>query len=239
MSGVQQEYNIYCDESCHLEHDGINKMTLGGIWCSKDSTKRLSKEIRRLKKIHNAGGELKWTKVSHSRIAFYRELVEFFFKEQDLHFRCLIVDDKSKLDHRYFNGGSHDTFYYKMYFTMLKTIIFPEARHFIYLDIKDTRSRFKIKKLKEVLCNSFRDFSYSLIANIQHIRSHESEILQLADFFIGAVTYANRGLTSNDAKVDVIRRIEKNIGADLKHTSSWSNEKFNILIFSPQEVVQC
>jgi hypothetical protein len=28
--------NIYCDESCHLENDGINVMGLGGLWCNKD-----------------------------------------------------------------------------------------------------------------------------------------------------------------------------------------------------------
>ena len=26
------EYNIYCDESCHLEHDGEKYMILGGIY---------------------------------------------------------------------------------------------------------------------------------------------------------------------------------------------------------------
>ena len=28
-----QLYNIYCDESCHLEHDGEKVMLIGGVWC--------------------------------------------------------------------------------------------------------------------------------------------------------------------------------------------------------------
>ena len=27
--------NIYCDESCHLEHDGIKPMLLGCVWCEE------------------------------------------------------------------------------------------------------------------------------------------------------------------------------------------------------------
>jgi len=28
------EYNIYCDESCHLEHDRQPIMVIGGMWHS-------------------------------------------------------------------------------------------------------------------------------------------------------------------------------------------------------------
>ena len=34
-------YNIYCDESCHLEHDRQKAMVLGGIWCPYDKRKKL------------------------------------------------------------------------------------------------------------------------------------------------------------------------------------------------------
>ena len=29
-------YNIYCDESCHLEQDGQPVMVLGAVWLSHD-----------------------------------------------------------------------------------------------------------------------------------------------------------------------------------------------------------
>ena len=31
-------YNVYCDESCHLENDGQKAMVLGAIWCPLEKT---------------------------------------------------------------------------------------------------------------------------------------------------------------------------------------------------------
>jgi len=28
-----QTYNVYCDESCHLQNDGLSVMVLGAVWC--------------------------------------------------------------------------------------------------------------------------------------------------------------------------------------------------------------
>ena len=43
-------YNIYCDESCHLEHDNQNYMVLGGIICEKSEKKKIKREILNIKK---------------------------------------------------------------------------------------------------------------------------------------------------------------------------------------------
>jgi len=230
------EINIYCDESCHLEHDRQTIMVIGGIWCSRDAARDVAKQIRIIKEKHNARGELKWVKVSKSRLEFYRELVHYFFDASVLNFRCLLVDDKSKLNHEYFNQGSHDSFYYKMYFYMLRNILKKSNTYNIYLDIKDTHGARKIAKLKEILCNNAYDFTQDMIGNIQNIRSNESDILQLADFFIGAISYCNRGLSGNCAKNSVIELIKQNTKHDLKHTTPPWEEKFNIFIFSPTEV---
>ena len=39
-----KEYNVYCDESCHLENDNINVMTLGAVWGAKDGLKEINRE---------------------------------------------------------------------------------------------------------------------------------------------------------------------------------------------------
>ena len=230
------EYNVYCDESCHLENDHQPVMLLGAIWCPKSDVRNLSVEIRKIKAKHNARGELKWTKVSKARQDFYIELLEYFFKTSQLNFRCLVVDDKTKLNHNYFNQGSHDTFYYKMYYSMLKTILSPQNRYYIYLDIKDTRSQNKVNELKEVLCNNVYDFTQQMIVNIQHIRSYESELLQLADLLIGAVSYENRNLRGNQTKISIIEYIEQKIKHSICLSTSLYYEKVNLFIFSPLEV---
>jgi predicted nucleic acid-binding protein len=230
------EYNIYCDESCHLEHDRQPIMVIGGVWCPKNRVKENSERIRDLKNKYNSRGELKWVKVSESRQDYFLELVDYFFTTPYLNFRCIVVDNKSKLDHKYFNQGSHDSFYYKMYFYMLRHILKSEYRYNIYLDIKDTRSAQKLVKLKEVLCNNVNDFTQQMIRNLQNIHSHESEVLQLADLLIGAISYHNRNLSDNITKKKVIERIMQYTGQDLRHSSPpWVN-KFNLFIFSPSEI---
>ena len=44
------EYNIYCDESCHLPHDNSDLMVIGGISCPKDKTDYINKAIREIKR---------------------------------------------------------------------------------------------------------------------------------------------------------------------------------------------
>ncbi|ODS33942.1 MAG: hypothetical protein SCARUB_00915 [Candidatus Scalindua rubra] len=131
---MSETFNIYCDESCHLENDKQTIMVIGGIWSSTEKVKDISRQIRAIKSKHNARGELKWGKVSNSRMDFYLKLVDYFFQTSSLNFRCLVVDDKSKLNHNYFNQGSHDSFYYKMYFYMLRNILKKPNHYNIYLD---------------------------------------------------------------------------------------------------------
>lgn len=228
--------NIYCDESCHLEQDGQKSMVLGAVWCGKDNAGSLSAQMREIKKKHglNTRFEIKWTKVSPAKVEFYLDVLGFFFQEDDLYFRALIVPDKSKLDHAAWEQ-THDDWYYKMYFEMLKAIIDPKRRHHIYLDIKDSRGRAKVAKLHEVLANSMYDFSRTIIERVQVIRSQESEIMQLADLLIGVISYANRELTGNAGKTALVNRMKERSGYTLTRTTLYRENKVNLFRWSPQE----
>lgn len=230
------EYNIYCDESCHLEHDQQPIMLLGAVWCPQSEVRRYSVSIRELKAKYGARGELKWNKASISKLDYYLDLVNLFFSTPNLNFRCLVVDDKSKLNHAYFNQGSHDSFYYKMYFYLLRNILSYKNQYYIYLDMKDTRGQRKIDTLKDVLCNNIHDFEQLMIRRIQHIHSFESQLLQLTDFLLGAVSYRCRRLHANQAKQAVIQRICDISGLDLLRSTPPWEEKFNLFFFSPTEV---
>lgn len=225
---------IYCDESCHLEHDQSSVMGLGAIWTQRSGARQLAAQLRDIKRRHGAAGELKWTKVSTSKLDFYQEVIDWFFDNDALHFRALIVPNKAALDHAKFNQGSHDDFYYKMYFSMLSKILSPTEQHEIYLDIKDTRSNFKVKKLGEVLCNNRYDFTGEMISRIQQVRSHELELMQLADLLLGALVYRLRGLTTSYAKQQISGKIEARHGRSLLSSSPLSNQKFNIFVWRAQ-----
>ncbi|WLA65665.1 DUF3800 domain-containing protein [Bradyrhizobium diazoefficiens] len=225
---------IYCDESCHLEHDESNVMGFGAIWTPRTNVRSLSAQLRDMKRRHRAAGELKWTKVSKSKLDFYQEVVDWFFDSDALHFRALLVPNKQALDHAKFNQGSHDDFYYKMYFSMLNKILSPTEQHEIYLDIKDTRSNRKVKKLREVLCNNQYDFTGDMVARIQQARSHELELMQLTDLILGALVHRHRGIETNYGKQQVIQRIEGLYGRSLLKSSPLSSQKFNLFVWRAQ-----
>lgn len=225
-------YNIYCDESCHLENDHQQVMVLGAVWCPTEKVRDICKEIRAIKAEHQLSPkfEIKWTKVSIAKIDFYTHLINYFFDNDDLHFRGLVIPDKSLLDHEVYNQN-HDSWYYKMYFDLLKIIITPDDCFFIYLDIKDTHGAKKIRKLHDVLCNNQLDFERAIIQRLQLVRSHEIEILQLTDLLIGAIGYLNRGLKSNEGKTRLIDLIKEKSGYSLTKTTLVSEEKFNLFVW--------
>lgn len=226
------EYNIYCDESCHLENDPHKSMVLGATWCAKQDKRELFERIKDIKQKHNLkpAFEIKWNKVSASKIGFYKELVNFFFDTDKLYFRALVVENKTELDHTKF-GHTHDQFYYKLYFDMLKIIISPKNVYNIYLDIKDTLGYEKVTELHNVISNAHYDFSKQIIKNIQEIRSDEVSLLQITDLLIGAMSYYHRGLDANPAKLELINLIKYRSGYSLNKSTLPGERKFNFFIW--------
>lgn len=233
---MSSTFNIYCDESCHLENDHQTVMVLGAVWAPLDAVADLAQKARALKRAHGLAPdfELKWTKVSAGRLDYYQAVLEWFWNDPNLHFRALLVPDKDKLDHARFNQ-THDDWYYKTYFGLLNTIIAPKHKYRVYIDIKDTRGRAKIAKLHQVLSNAQYDFARSIIERVQLVRSHELELIQLADFLIGIVSYANRGLTSNTAKVALVERLRAISGYCLTKTTLLREDKLNLFRWQPRD----
>lgn len=233
---MSEIYNIYCDESCHLENDHQKAMVIGGVWCPLDKRKEIAVRIREIKQKHglNPDFEVKWTKVSPAKKQLYLDLVDYFFDDDDLHFRGLVVPDKSILQHKTHNQ-SHDEWYYKMYFNMLKVILNPSAKYHIYLDIKDTRGGRKVEKLHDVICNSLYDFSRQVVERVQILESKHVEQLQLADLLIGALSYLHRGLTGNSAKVALISRIKERSHYSLMLNTLYQEQKVNIFVWRGKE----
>lgn len=226
-------FDIYCDESCHLQNGRDNDfvMVIGGITCPDEFKKRISDEIRGIKAQFGIyrDTEIKWNKVSKAKSDYYKALINYFFDCSHLSFRAIIVD-KRELDFAHFNL-THDEFYYRAYFFMLSRIFAPGNEYAIYIDIKDTRSQKKVEKLHEVLCNSRYDFNRQMIHRVQQIRSHEVEIMGLTDLLIGALSYLHRGLNSNIAKLALIDLIRHRSGYTLI-SNTWPLEpKFNILLW--------
>lgn len=222
-------YNIYCDESCHLLRDKANRsaMVLGAIVCPLEKKLEVFNRIKEIKQKHHFAPrfEVKWNKVSKGKVEFYKDLIDYFFDNEDLKFKAIVVDlnifDNSKND--------YDTFYYKMYYHLLKWMvnISDENKYNIYLDIKDTRSSYKEQKIfKKFLSHDHKNFNF---ISIQTVKSHHVQLIQLADLLSGAISYKNRNKKENAGKLELIKRIEERTNLDLTKTNYSS--KFNLFFW--------
>lgn len=211
-------------------------MVLGAVWCPQTKLREVNERIKQIKTRNgvDCNAELKWTKISPSKVQLYKDVVNYFFDDDNLGFRALIIPNKSKLDHERF-GQTHDTWYYKMYFEMLKAILFPTEQYEIYIDIKDTNSYKKSQKLHEICCNKIYDFNEKIIRKLQPIRSDEIQIMQIVDILIGAVGYHNRifsnDFTRSSAKLEMIDLIKKRSGYSLHKTTLLREEKCNLFFW--------
>lgn len=232
---MSQLYNLYCDESCHLENDHQPLMVLGTVWCLKEKAHEIAVRIHEIKRSHGFPPhfEIKWTKVSPAKQDFYLAVLDYFLDDDDLHFRAWVAL-KTALRHSDFNQN-HDDWYYKMMFGLIEPLLTPEDRFHIYLDKKDTQSSHKVSKLHDVLCNDLYDFNHTIVERVQVVESHAVVQLQLADLLIGAVSYINRGLSGNAAKNALIARIRSRTKISLTRPTLLRESKFNVFIWRGQQ----
>lgn len=229
-------YNVYCDESGHVPLDR-GSMVLGALSCPLEASRRLVETVRAIRDRHGVGSgqEIKWTKVSPAKVEYYADLIREFFRHDDWKFRAVVVPDKAKLNHAAF-GQDADTWYYKMYYNLLRGVILAPDHFRIYLDIKDTKGGAKVRKLHEVLANSVGDFSQERIERVQLVHSHEVVPLQLTDLLIGLVRRANCGAASHDgAKGRLVSLVEELVRRPLTVSAPTRERKFDIFVWQCQE----
>jgi hypothetical protein len=204
-------------------------MVLGAVWCPTGKVRESAVRLREIRQRHRLppNFEFKWTKVGPAKIDFYRDVLDYFFDDDDLRFRGVIID-KTQLNHAAF-GQCHDDWYYNMWFTLLERLLHPEGRHRVYLDIKDTRSQQKVEQLRQRLCDSRLDFHRDPVERIQQVRSHQVVHVQLADLIAGAVAAANRDDLRSEAKLALVRRMQERSRLSLRQTTLSRAEKVNLL----------
>jgi hypothetical protein len=233
---MSESMNIYCDESCHLATDHQKAMVLGAISAPRHRISEINRDILQIKESFSVGrhSEIKWTGVSPSKLPYYEALIDYYFQEPTMGFRAWIVPDKTVLSHETFDQ-THDDWYYKMYFYLLRNLISSENEYRIYIDIKDTRSRNKLQKLHEVLSNAKYDFSRNIIRELKHVHSKEVPVLQLTDLLIGVISYQARGLQTSQAKQALIDRVQRLSGFSLTMNTLPTEQKMNLCFWKPNK----
>lgn len=216
---MSKTFNFYCDESTHLQNDGMPFMMIAYVSSAFNQLKQHKESIKAIKAKHKIKGEIKWSNVSAGAYPFYADLIDFFFST-DLNFRSIIIE-KSQIDENR-EGFKYDDFYFLMYYQLIHHKINMGYNYNIYLDIKDTRSHKKLHKLKEILKYN------ASIRNCQFIRSHESYIMQMTDLIMGAINYKLRGDNKMEAKNKLIKKIESHCKVPFNKSTPKSADKFNL-----------
>lgn len=217
---------VYCDESrpetLYGENSKDKYMVIGGIWIPASERKKIKNKINYLKKIYGINNEVKWKNVSPSKEDFYLDLIDYFFSNRNIRFRCIVVDS-SKVNMEIYHNSDSELGFYKFYYQVLNKWCEGNESYWIYLDYKSNKMGNRLHVLKDILNNA----TFSDIKEVQAINSSESVFIQMADILIGAVGYIFNGYSESNAKLNVIRRIEKYIDQPLQATTS-TERKFNI-----------
>ena len=221
-------YEIYCDESCQdvfsSKKSTCQYMFIGGLWLPAEKRAVFKHELCEIRKKHNAFSEIKWNKVSPSGIKFYLDIVKYFFdKGDDLQFRCIVVE-KDKVNLVKYHDSDAELSFYKFYYQLLHHWILDFNTYSIFLDMKTSRARNRLKTLHQ--CLKQANLS-SEIKILQALPSHESIFIQVTDLLLGAVNAKFNGQIKSTAKQEVIKAIETRLRHKIMATSK-GHPKFNI-----------
>jgi hypothetical protein len=222
------QYVVYCDESRHDGGAESRFMAIGSLWVPRCRKTEVTKALRRLFRDEGLHAEVKWSKVSAPRLAAYRRIVDFFFEEQDLRFRVIVVDH-ARYDPESFHGGDRELGFYKFYYEMLVKWLEPGNKYLILLDFKQNQSADRYRELRTVLTRKLR--GEARILDLTVIDSSETPLAQLCDLLTGAVASAWCGdAQAGSAKAQLCDHIAKHRGLPaLKIASaSPSISKFNV-----------
>lgn len=224
------KFEIYCDENnpdlfATKKPAYADYMMIGGLWIPSALRQEIKTKIHEVRAIYQTWGEIKWTKISSSKIEFYTALIDLFFSYGlDVRFRCIAID-ANQFDSKWHNNDQELGFY-KFYYQLLHHWILDFNEYRIFCDLKTNRNLTRLKKLKECLDKSNIT---SNIHSIQALPSKEVALIQFADLLLGiASARLNRTIKASGAKEKIIERLESHLDVKkLTHTSI-SEQKFNI-----------
>jgi hypothetical protein len=222
----QTEVSLYCDESRHEGQRSQQYMVIGGLWLPRDNRGEILDGLRAIQNLHRITSELKWGKVSQTKLAGYQAVVDFVAARLDIHFRCIVVD-KSKVNHDKYFQNDRQFGFWVFYWHCLKQWMGNQNTYFISIDFKPESLHFGPRRLREVLENEC--IRRCWLKSLACVDSRENLFCQIADVFIGAVGYEQNGLAGSPAKHALATHIARAYcRRDLKGNDLPSVRRFNI-----------
>lgn len=199
---------IYIDETSQTKH---RYLLLGALTLPLISQSAATEAIAQCRLPELPAGEMKWGKVSPSKLSAYQRIVDTFFGRggmEDAHFHCIVVDT-SKLDDEQFNGGSREIGFNKeIYQLASKCARLYSSLFHLYPDSRHTTQR--PEDLRQILNSGRRkqgdprDWPFR---RCQFRDSKSTPLLQMTDILLGSVAYQvnehHRAANSSAAKLSL------------------------------------
>ena len=221
--------DVYCDETypdlLSSQNPQANYLVIGSLWLQNQNRDAYKKAIHSLRDRYRVGGEFKWTKLTPSKVEFYKALTTWFNEQgKNLRFRCISID-RRQVNLIHFHRNDQELGFYKFYYQMIHHWIHPFNEYRIYCDYKHNRLRDRLHTLKNCLTNANLA---AAITTVQSVRSSEAVLLQLSDVLVGiASARLNSRLREDSAKKEVVLHLEGLLGRRIASTPL-SEKKFNV-----------
>ncbi|TCL06880.1 DUF3800 domain-containing protein [Sodalis ligni] len=242
-------WHVACDES---GTDGQRFYGFGSLWMKYQRRGDFVRIIRDLREKHGCTDEIKWQKTNSKRYAnFYSDLVELFFKHQWLAFHCIVIQ-KAHVN-KELHGGDYDLAMRKHFTHLIANKVLsvmkahPGRDCEFRVEVDPIASRYdKADEAFHVIANNMLQLKTGkneLIQSVVTKDSKNSENIQIADFFLGAVMSAFQQKVASPAKQAIADKIAEHLGwKTLQHDTWHSERKFNIWYFydptkGPREIV--
>lgn len=186
---------VYIDESSHTNH---RYLVIGGLIAEASDARNAHAVIANARLPELPKGTMKWTKVSRAKLNAYKRIVDCTYDMQHwmmLDFHSIVIDS-ALVRHKKFNRGSREIGFNKeiyqlaMKFGRLYDVLFhiyPDKRT-TNQDLNDLRLMLN-RGIKKQLGEA-RDWPYR---RIQFREPDDSNLLQMADVFSGAIAWALNG----------------------------------------------
>lgn len=222
-------FEVYCDESRPevFTSRGTNGrlLMIGSLWLPKELRVQVKEEVKAIRQRWGVWGEIKWSKVSPSKLSFYESVVDLFLSYGDqLRFRCIAVDaDQVNMD---LHNDDAELGFYKFYYQLLHHWIYDFNSYSVFCDTKSNRDPDRLAVLRD--CLDCANLS-SEIACVQALPSREVVPIQIADLLLGmAGARLNNSVVEGGAKDRLIRRLEERLGLERIAATPKDETKFNV-----------
>jgi len=210
-------YNMYCDEASTTD---ARYMLIGGLWVPWKAEPSVRAALSDVRARHNLRAEMKWNKVSRTMLSAYKDFVDVFFTDTSLSFRCIVLDTHI-LDYKTFHGGDEELGFYKFYFQLVSRNLLPGNLYWLFTDERKNRKPYRLVVLKLTVNRWWKkQADIEPLRAVEPRRSHDEDLIQLADILLGAIAYAWNEQKGSPAKLSLVAYIAQRLGWPTLHIAT-------------------